>query len=93
MAVAKKESLIVVRSVTRQALSAVTTAETAGQEWTVKKMIEKLKQKLKTHLGNGIFHDSRADVNAIAEYCNVLTKKINELVDAVNALQSKQSKF
>ena len=56
-------------------------------------MIEKLKQKLKTHLGNGISHDSRADVNAIAEYCNVLTKKINELVDAVNELQSEQSKF
>ena len=63
------------------------------QEWTVIKMIEKLKQKLKTHLGNGIFHDSRADANTIAEYCNVLTKKINELVDAVNELQSEQSKF
>ena len=56
-------------------------------------MIEKLKFKIKTTLGNGIFHDTRADVNALAEYCEVLTKKINEHVDAVNALQSKQSKF
>lgn len=57
------------------------------------KTIEKLKFKIKTKLGNGIVHDSRADANTIAEYCNVLTKKINELVEAVNALQSKQSKF
>ena len=56
-------------------------------------MIKKLKQKLKTYLGNGIFHDFRADANTIADYCNVLTNKINELVDAVNELQSKQSKF
>ena len=70
-----------------------TTAETAVQEWTVKKMIEKLKFKIKTKLGNGIFHDSRADANTIAEYCNVLTKKINELIDVVNELQSEQSKF
>lgn len=56
-------------------------------------MIEKLKFKIKTKLGNGISHDSRADANALAEYCGVLTRKINELVDAVNELQSKQSKF
>ena len=47
-------------------------------------MIEKLKSKIKTKIGNGIFHDSRADVNALAEYCEVLQRKINELVDAVN---------
>lgn len=56
-------------------------------------MVDKLKHKIKTKLGNGIFHDTRADVNTIAEYCNVLTNKINELVDVVNELQSKQSKF
>ena len=65
-------------------------APTAGQRWTVIKMIKKLKQKLKTYLGNGIFHDTRADVNALAEYCEVLTRKINELVDVVNELQSEQ---
>ena len=54
-------------------------------------MIEKIKLKLNTNLGNGIFHDSRADVNALAEYCEVLTKKINELVDAVNELQLSRS--
>ncbi|MGN0599301.1 MAG: hypothetical protein ACI4JK_05340 [Oscillospiraceae bacterium] len=54
-------------------------------------MINKLKSKIKTKLGNGIFHDSRADVNALAEYCEVLTRKINELVDAVNELQSSRS--
>ena len=68
-------------------------AQTAGQEWTVIKTIDKLKHKIKTKLGSGVFHDSRADVNALAEYCEVLTKKINELVDVVNELQSKQSKF
>ena len=56
-------------------------------------MIKKLKQKLKTYLGNGIFRDTRADVNALAEYCEVLTRKINELVDVVNELQSERSKF
>lgn len=55
-------------------------------------MIEKLKFKIKPKLGNGIFHDSRADVNALTEYCEVLTRKINELVDAVNELQSKQER-
>ncbi|MGN0598666.1 MAG: hypothetical protein ACI4JK_02125 [Oscillospiraceae bacterium] len=54
-------------------------------------MIEKLKHKIKINLGNGIFHDSRADVNALAEYCEALTKKINELVDAVNELQANRS--
>lgn len=53
-------------------------------------MIDKIKLKLNTNLGNGIFHDSRADANTIAEYCNVLAKKINKLVDAVNELQSRQ---
>ena len=52
-------------------------------------MIEKLKSKIKTKLDNGIIHDSRADVNALAEHCEVLTRKINELVDAVNELQSR----
>lgn len=55
------------------------------------KMVKKLKSKIKINLGNGIFHDSRADVNALAEYCEVLTKKINELIDVVNELRSNRS--
>ena len=54
-------------------------------------MIDKIKLKLNTHLGNGIFHDSRADVNVLAEYCNMLAKKIDELVDVVNELQLSRS--
>ena len=45
--------------------------------------IKKIKERIKTGLGNGIFHDSRSDVNALAAYCNMLTDKINEIIDYV----------
>lgn len=34
----------------------------------------------------GIFHDSRKDVRTIAEYCNLLADKINELNEEVQQL-------
>lgn len=51
-------------------------------------MIEKLKYRIKIHPDNGLFHDTRGDVSAIAKYLIILTNKINEIVDVVNSMQS-----
>lgn len=53
-------------------------------------VIKKLKLKLKTSVGNGIFHDSRSDCNALAKVCNQLIAKVNELTDKVNELEKRQ---
>lgn len=47
-------------------------------------MIKKITKKIKESKDNGIFHDSRRDINTLAEYCNMLAEKINELIDAIN---------
>ncbi|MBQ8298153.1 MAG: hypothetical protein IJX77_10275 [Ruminococcus sp.] len=36
--------------------------------------------------GNGIFHDSRGDVAALAAYCNMLASKINELIHLIDVI-------
>lgn len=50
--------------------------------------IKKIKERIKTGLGNGIFHDSRSDVNALASYCNMITDKINEIIDFVERMKT-----
>ena len=69
----------------------------AAQEWTVMTMIKKINKKFRTKLNNGIFHDTRSDVNVLAEYCNMLSSKINEIIDEIerndeNAVNEKGSR-
>lgn len=49
-------------------------------------MIKKIKNKVGTTGGAGIFHDTRDDVRILAEVCNRLIDKVNELTDEVNKL-------
>ena len=56
-------------------------------------MIEKISAKIKTNANNGIFHDSRRDVNALAQYCNMLADKFNQLLDKCNRIESDLEKL
>ena len=48
-------------------------------------------QRLRRSRESGLFHDSRQDARVLATMCNILTDKVNELVDEVNALRRHQS--
>lgn len=50
-------------------------------------MIAKIRTRIKTGRNNGIFHNSREDVNALAEYCNMLTDKINLIIEELNEIK------
>lgn len=52
-------------------------------------MAEKITKKIKTARNNGVFHDTRGDVDKLAEYCNMLTDKINQLIDEVEGIREK----
>lgn len=56
-------------------------------------MAKKITKKIKTALNNGIFHDTRADVDVLAEYCNMLTDKINQLIDEVNEVRAEVERY
>lgn len=43
-------------------------------------------KKIKKSDNPGLVHDSRADIAALAEYCNMLAEKINELNKEVEIL-------
>jgi len=49
--------------------------------------IKKLNLVFRKNIGNGIFHNSRQDVYTLADALEKATKKIDELVDAVNRLK------
>lgn len=56
-------------------------------------MVEKIKKKVKTNLNNGMFHDSRGDINTLAEYCNMLTNKINSLIDELVEMRKEMREY
>lgn len=50
-------------------------------------MANKIRIKFSTELNNGIFHDTRSDINTLANYCNMLSDKINELIVEIEELK------
>lgn len=49
--------------------------------------MRKLDIKIRTGLNNGLFHDTRADVDTLAKALNKCIDKINELVEENNKLK------
>lgn len=56
-------------------------------------MAKFITKKIRGYLGNGIFHDTREDINRIAEYCNFLTDNINLLVAELNELKQEVKRY
>ncbi len=56
-------------------------------------MIKRLTNRIGNSDGIGIFHDTRGDVRTLAKMCNMLTDKVNELVNAVNYLEEENRKL
>lgn len=54
--------------------------------------ILKIDKKLRTGRNNGIFHDTRSDVNLLADYCNMISDKINELIDEMEKMKIEKEK-
>ena len=52
-------------------------------------MIQGLKIKIKSHLDNGIFHDSRADVNTLSTALQQTIDKLNEVIANTNHIIAK----
>jgi hypothetical protein len=50
------------------------------------KRIEPLKIKISPSDSRGIFHDSRRDVKILGDALNVIIKKQNEIIQAINIL-------
>lgn len=55
-------------------------------------MIKLLNTKIRKSKQQGIFHDSRKDIDSLAKICNELINKVNELTEEVNKLSNKQNK-
>ena len=51
-------------------------------------MAEFITKKIRGSLNNGLFHDTRGDINKLAEYCNFLTDNINLLVAELNEVKA-----
>lgn len=56
------------------------------------KQIKPIKTKIKPSQGNGIFHDSRGDINALSQVINEIINKQNEVIETVNKLIDLQEK-
>jgi len=53
-------------------------------------MINRIKTKIKLNCNNGIFHDSREDVNRLGNVLVECIEKINELTDEINKLKEEK---
>lgn len=49
--------------------------------------MQKLDIKIKTGLNNGLFHDTRNDINSLTKALNKCIDKINELIEENNKLK------
>lgn len=47
-------------------------------------MIEPLRLKIKTNCNQGLFHDSRGDIDILAKVFVILQDKINEVINTIN---------
>ena len=54
-------------------------------------MISNIKTKIKLNCNNGIFHDSRGDVNRLGKVIVECIEKINELTEEVNKMKEKNN--
>jgi hypothetical protein len=52
----------------------------------IMRRIQPNKIRIKHSLGNGMFHDSREDINSLAKAINHIVEKQNEIIVAVNEL-------
>jgi hypothetical protein len=53
-------------------------------------MVDPIKTRIKGNLQNGLFHDSRADINTLVKVMQELIIKTNELINVVNKLSIKE---
>ena len=53
-------------------------------------MISLIKTRIRKSKNQGIFHDSRQDVEALSKVCIELINKVNELTNEVNRLNTNQ---
>lgn len=51
-------------------------------------MIKKLNLSLRRTSETGLFHDSRKDARLLMDFCNKMSDKIDELIEANNKLES-----
>ena len=56
------------------------------------KKIEPLKIRVGPSSSNGLFHDSRGDVQRLGQAINAIIDKQNEMIDAINVLIDKEGK-
>lgn len=47
-------------------------------------MIAFIRRQIRVGCRNGLIHDSRGDVNALGEYCNMLKDKLNAVISELN---------
>lgn len=47
-------------------------------------MIAFIRRQIRVGCRNGLIHDSRSDVNALGEYCNMLKDKLNAVISELN---------
>ena len=54
--------------------------------------MNKIKTKLRERGEHYIIHNTKVDVRTLAEYCNMLTDKGNELIEEVEKLKERDNK-
>lgn len=56
-------------------------------------MAKQITKKLRASGNGGIFHNSREDVRMLAEYCNLLTDTINQLIYELNEVRAEVERY